>query len=60
MQIKITERPKEIRDKATERVADLINHGMTDAEIDKETMFDIDRLTLIGVIRDLMHKSWEE
>lgn len=60
MQTKKTESPKEVRDKAAERIASLINHGMTDAEIDKETMFDIDRLTLIGVIRDLMHKSWEE
>lgn len=51
-----SESPKADRTYAAERIANLINHGMSDNEIITQTMFEIDPLTLIGVIRDLMLK----
>ena len=53
--IKKTESPKDIRDKAKEDIARFFNSGLNDAEVDQQTMFTIDRLTLIGIIRDLMN-----
>jgi hypothetical protein len=48
-----SETPKEDRNIASERICNLFNHGLSDAEIANQTLYDIDNLTLIGIIRDL-------